>query len=676
MKNMVKIMSKRFFAIVFISAFFLSCKQEAVLYVSPTGNDTSRGTKSEPLKSMDGARLTVRNLLKENPKRKITVYFSGGTYPMVSPVKFSAEDSGSTSFPVVYKAIEDETPVFSGSIPLRKWKLLDDNKLIDKLAAGIHQHIYVADLKEAGIAHWGDPIDAGKRPELICNGQVQTLARWPNESFIKSGAVKGKTPLPPNYLSRYGTEEGIFEYIDTYQNRWANEPDICLGGYWFWDWSEEYQKVSQWDTLTHTVLIKEPYHLYGYRDSLRYFGLNLFCEIDQPGEWYLNRNTGKLYWYPPEETDPLKATVSLTNFSDPYMVEMEDCSNVTLDGLTFMEGRGSAILIKGGTNNLLTGCRIERFGRDGIHIQGGSTHGVSGCYLSTFGYGGMKIKGGDRKTLTPGNHFVEHTVIEHFSLFKRTYEPAIHLDGCGMQIANNLFRHSSSSAMRLEGNDFIIEYNEVNHVVNESDDQGGIDIYYNPSYRGIIIRYNHWADIKGGTHHGAAGIRLDDMISGVLIYGNLFERAGALNFGGVQIHGGKDNIVENNIFYQCPSAVSFNPWGEKRWLSQLDNPVIQKKLYKDVDILSEVYQRKYPELKHLRENPDANTITNNLIIDCQEKFANLNQSQTETNNITLQSEDRGIKAFCEKEILDQYGLQPIPVEKIGPKNNRWLTKAL
>ena len=57
--------------------------------------------------------------------------------------------------------------------------------------------------------------------------------------------------------------------------------------------------------------------------------------------------------------------------------------------------------------------------------------------------------------------------------------------------------------MRLEGNDFIIEYNEIAHVVNESDDQGGLDMWNNPSYRGNIIRYNRWSDIQGGTNHGA-----------------------------------------------------------------------------------------------------------------------------------------------------------------------------
>jgi len=222
----------------------------------------------------------------------------------------------------------------------------------------------------------------------------------------------------------------------------------------------------------------------------------------------------------------------------------------------------------------------------------------------------------------------------------------------------------------VEGNDFVIEYNEVSQVVNESDDQGGIDIFYNPSYRGIIIRYNHWSDISGGTLHGAAGIRFDDMISGMLVYGNLFERCGAVHFGGVQIHGGKDNRIENNVFYECPFAVTFSPWSEKRWLESLDSEVIRKKIYSDVDINSAIYQQKYPELKDIRINANVNSITDNLMISCPQMFRGLRNDQIVRNNTELEANGQSIESFCTKEILSKYGLQPIPVEKIGPKKNR------
>jgi hypothetical protein len=652
--------------------FFVSCSEGVKLYVSPDGDDSHAGTKSSPLQTLEGARNAVRAARKTHLDKTVTVYFKGGVYSLEQAVKLTGEDSGREQSPIIYKAMKGETPVFSGSKALVKWTKPDDAQMLDRLSPAVRDKVYVTELQTAGITDFGDPTDAGKRPELVCNGQLQTPARWPNAGFVHAGVAKGASVLPETYIKVHGTKEGIFEYLDAYQDKWAQEEDVRLNGYWYWDWKDEFQKVAVWDAGQRTVRVCEPYHSYGYKDGLRYFGLNLFCEIDTPGEWYLNRTTGRLYWYPPEGIDPNRAEVSLTCFGEPYMLEITDCAYVTFEGLTFREGRGSAVIISGGTHNLLSGCRIERFGRDGVHIAGGTHHGASGCYLSTFGHGGFKISGGDRKTLTPCEHFVEHTVVENFSLFQRTYEPAVHLDGCGMRIANSRFRYSSSSAMRLEGNDFIIEYNEVSHVVNESDDQGGIDMWYNPSYRGVVIRYNRWSDITGGTRHGAAGVRFDDMISGMYVFGNLFERCGARDFGGVQIHGGKDNRIENNVFYDCLCAVSFSLWGEKRWLETLDRELTRKKIYQDVDIRSDIHQQKYPELKDIRINADVNTITDNLIISCKQVLCNSGDKQIVRNNTELSAGDKSIEDFCTKEELAKYGLQPIPVEQIGPKANRWI----
>jgi hypothetical protein len=652
--------------------FLTSCKGEMQLYVSPGGDDSHAGTRTEPLRTFEGAQRAVRVALKKNPGQKITVLFRDGEYPVEQALSLTAEDSGTPDAPVVYRAADGETPVFTGSKALASWTKADDAEVLKRLDAPVRDKIYVTDLRTANITDFGDPTDVGRRPDLICNGRLQTLARWPDTGFVRAGRAKGATPLPETYIGKYGTREGVFEYTDPVQDRWADEEDARLGGYWYWDWSDEFQSVERWDAATRTAYLREPFHNYGFRDSLRYFGLNLFCEIDRPGEWYLNRATGKLYWYPPEGTDPAQADVRLTCFAAPYMLTADGCSHLTLEGLTFRDGRGTALLIRGGAHNLLSACRIERFGRDGVHIEEGAEHGVTGCCLSTFGHGGFKISGGDRRTLAPAGHFVEHTVVENFSLFQRTYEPAVYLTGCGARIANNRFRNSSSSAMRLEGNDFVVEYNEVSRVVNESDDQGGIDMWYNPSYRGIEIRYNRWSDISGGTRHGAAGIRFDDMISGMLVYGNLFERCGAHDFGGVQIHGGKDNRILNNVFYHCPFAVTFSPWSEERWLRALDSPEMQEKIYSRVDINSEIYQQKYPELKNLRQGINANTVADNLIISCDNVFRNPQNSLTARNNTELDSRGKPLESFCTDAELAKYGLQAIPLAAIGPKNNRWV----
>jgi hypothetical protein len=655
--------------------FLFSCtfgEKGSKLYISTSGNDNNSGTKEAPFYSLEKARDMVRLIRKENPGETVTVYIKGGTYSIENPLIFTSEDSGTEDAPVVYKAVDGEEPVFTGSRELKNWKLSDNSDKLEFLPAEVRKKIYVTDVNAAGITDFGDPTEIGKRPELFCNGELQTLARWPNEGFVNAGLVKGVTELPKDYRKIRGTKEGVFEYLDNRQNRWANEKDVRLGGYWYWDWGDEFQKVEKVDTGSKILHISEPFHTYGYRDSLRYFGLNLFCEIDRPGEWYLDRSDGLLYWFPPVGVDPNQAKVTLSAFNAPFMVEMKNCSNVTLQGLAFQESRGSAVLIRNGENCLISDCRIERFGEDGIHIEEGTGHGISGCLLRTFGCGGMSVRGGDRKNLVPANHFVGNTVVENFSLFKRTYEPAVYVNGCGIRINNNRFRYSSSSAMRLNGNDITVEYNEISHVVNESDDQGGVDMYYNPSYRGVVIRYNRWSDIRGGTLHGAAGVRLDDMISGVTVSGNIFERCGALHFGGVQIHGGKDNTIENNLFYDCFAAVSFTPYGEKRWLENLDSPVIKKKIYEDVDIRSDLYQSRYPELKNIRENIDVNTVKNNLLVGCENDYLRSSEKQVFENNTSVGTNGKTLEAFCSPEILEDYGLQPIPVGKIGPKNNKWI----
>ena len=670
------LMKVKFFFVIICSAFFIisgcNTKKEVAFFVSPYGDDHNTGARKAPFQTIEKARDAIRIARKGNPELSAVVTIEGGVYHLENPVIFSSEDSGTENAPVVYKAAKGEEPVFRGSCEVKNWQLPGNDEKLEILPSEVRDKVYVADLKAAGISNFGDPTQIGNRPELFCNGQLQSLARWPNTGFVHAGLAKGKTDCPPTYIEKHGTLEGVFEYLGNRQDRWVVENDARLGGYWYWDWSDEFQKVEKVDTRQKNFYLSRPFHYYGYRDSLRYFGLNLFCEIDQPGEWYLDRTDGLLYWFPPEGVDPNQANVSLSVFSAPFMAEIKNCSNITFEGLSFQEGRGSAIFIGSGKNCLLSGCRIERFGKDGIHIDGGVGHGISGCLLQNFGCRGINIKGGDRKTLSPANHFIENTVVEYFSLFKRTYEPAVYAEGCGIRVNNNRFSYSSSSAMRLEGNDFIVEYNEISHVVNESDDQGGVDIYYNPSYRGIVIRYNRWSDIVGGTLCGAAGVRLDDMISGVTISGNIFERCGALHFGGVQIHGGKDNLVENNLFFNCAAAVSFTRWREDRWLEELEKPVLKKKLYEEVDIRSSFYQSRYPELKNIRTGININTIKNNLLVDCNKLFIGGEENEITVNNSSVSSGGKTIEEFCSSGILKKYGLEPIPIEKIGPENNRWL----
>ena len=88
--------------------------------------------------------------------------------------------------------------------------------------------------------------------------------------------------------------------------------------------------------ITKTITTAEPYD-YGNRgmstqQGIIYYAFNLLEEIDQPGEWYLDRNKGVLYIYPP--SDPSKATVEIGMLSEP-MISAKGVSDVRFEGLAF-----------------------------------------------------------------------------------------------------------------------------------------------------------------------------------------------------------------------------------------------------------------------------------------------------------------------------------------------------
>src|SRR5208282_3035107 len=86
--------------------------------------------------------------------------------------------------------------------------------------------------------------------------------------------------------------------------------------------------------------------------------------------------------------------------------------------------------------------------------------------------------------------------------------------------------------------------------------------------------------------------------------------AGRAGFGGLQIHGGKDNIVTNNIFAGNRTAISLSPWKEKRWRDYTA---------KSLDgIDAPLFLARYPELAKLSDDYNVNLIRSNLVYDCQE----------------------------------------------------------
>ena len=213
---------------------------------------------------------------------------------------------------------DNETLVISlpaGSLSLTRPLVLEDAHDLIIEGSGNHETVLSGDI---AVVHWKrdaarpgvlvaalpDSVDLGcasgrqHRIDLYCDGHRQQLARWPNEGFTAAGRALGSTDVGDTWIHIHGSREGIFEYVDDRIDNWTREKDAFLHGYWYWDWAEESHHIETIDTLRKSISVMKPYHDYGYRDGLRFYGYNLLCELDADGEYYIDREDRLIYWKP------------------------------------------------------------------------------------------------------------------------------------------------------------------------------------------------------------------------------------------------------------------------------------------------------------------------------------------------------------------------------------------
>jgi len=445
----------------------------------------------------------------------------------------------------------------------------------------------------------------GDRLELFFQDQPMTVARWPNTGFVKIVDV-----VEQNYESRgrKGSKTPKFYYDGDRPARWAGEKDVALHGYWFHDWSDQRQKIASIDTEKRIITLAPPAHGYGYRKNQWYYAFNALAELDAPGEWYLDRAAGRLYFLPPAPIGQGTAVVSVLS----NLVVMLDATNVTVRGLVFEAAQGTAITGRNGHHNQIVGCVIRNVGSRAVQMSGGTAHRVADCDIHGTGDGGIGLTGGDRKTLTPAGHVAENNHIHHYARWHRMYRPAIALSGVGNRAAHNLIHDAPHQAMSFSGNDHLIEFNEIHNVCTESKDAGAIYSGRDWTARGTVIRHNHLHDITGLEGRGCMGVYLDDMLSGITIANNLFSNVTRAAF----IGGGRDCVIEGNIFVDCKPAVHVDAralgWAAK------SVPTTMTQRLNAMPYKQPPWSTRYPRLVNILDDdpaaPKGNVIARNLCI--------------------------------------------------------------
>ncbi len=681
----MKIPNSKFAALFFI--FLLAGTVWSVdFYVSPEGNNNNPGTITKPFGSLEDARDAIRISKQSSglPGEGVTVWIQEGTYSLSQTFELLEEDSGTEQAPIAYRAYKDEKVRIIGgkSIPSCAFKSVTDPAILKRfINDSVRKNVLQADLKALGITDYGKHAQYGHMfpvvpapLELFFNHKVMTLARYPNNGTILIGKIidPGSKPRIGDYSNRGGT----FEYTDSRHSRWTGIDDIWLQGtfrYGYWD---DKIKVESIDTETKQIKLAMP-HAHGLaagKSYHQYVAINILDEIDMPGEWYVDRNSGILYFWPPE--DIKNANIEVSMLEEP-LIALENVSYTTLKDLTIEVGRGIGIYTEGGQNNQIADCIVRNIGTSGILMgqgakrtvsrmiydayndaydgvpvsrrigdlenqiykyttwdrKAGKNHHITGCHVYDTGCGGIYLSGGSKKELIRGNSSVTNCRIHDYNRRNRFHGAGINVDGCGNTVAQNEIYNSDFHGIYVRGNEHLFEYNNIHHVAQNSDDTSAWYIGRDPSDRGNIIRYNFFHHVGKGDKM-VMGVYVDDGSCGAVVFGNVFYKVATR--GSVYSNAGHDLTVENNIFIESygPAVELSSMWYSwaiksiDHYFNKKDG-IYVRRLKKQLDIKQPPYSTHYPELTDWLDlmddgetivgmRPRRNVMKNNVIVNCPE----------------------------------------------------------
>ena len=674
------------------------------VYVSLQGSDDNPGTIGSPFGTIKRAQEEVRKLKKEGmTEGGIAVYIRGGRYFIEESILFEGEkDSGVHGAPVVYRSYPGENVRIIGGKEIKNFKLLTDTKILGVLPEESRGKVWVCDLRSEGINDFGQLLNRGgtgsSNPaalELFFNYRPMQLARWPDEGWERVHDLVTQEGDGGSGSKIF--QNGRFVYSGDRPVKWKGEKDIWTAGYFMREWHKVHTRVTGIDTekkiisLAPDVRWSRGYPLYGMpvvRDMPYYF-YNILSELSVPGEFFVDREEGKLYFYPPGSIEGSDIIVSTLEGS---VIKLDGASNLVFFGLTLEANRRHGIEIEGGRDNLVAATVIRNTGQYAAVVRDGWNHVFAGCDMYHMGGGGIRFETDDEerwKKLIPSGHLVENNHIHHFNRFDGGYRPAVDLRGypVGIRISRNLIHdspHQVISGNQMGFNHNIIEFNEVFDVVHEARDAGAVYIYCSPRCtmsRGNLFRCNFFHHITEHSSpiktHLVAGIYIDALNAGMTMEGNIMYRCTER---AIYVHG-KDNRLENNLLIDNKAGLSI---GDRSWI--LNGVRIPGRIplvegfFRDVRYKQPPWSARYPRMTAFFEDvlplgrTEGNVIERNVNVSGQ--FISSSQTVRMEDNMMRNNRETGSPMFFDAGNMDfrlrpgapvfgETGREPIPFKKIG-----------
>lgn len=550
---------------------------EKAFHVAIDGSDKSGdGSEMNPFQSIERARDEVRKF-NQDMTQDIKVILHAGTYELAETVRFDSRDSASNGYHIVYEATEGEQPVISGGRKITGWTEFQDGIYKTNVGDLRFRQLYVNDTK----AVRARTPNAGE--ELPRTGMK--TGNWTGSTEGQDLRLRIDSKLANGMQARDGAEAIIFSgWAESY----VRLTDFTADGTTTFANMKQEEKAILSQRLYPWLSPSDPYYL---ENDLSF--------LDLENEWYLNNETGDLYYKPAgsiEDMDIIAPAVeTLWEMEGTYDEPIE---NMEVRGIEFkystwlrpndfgqIDMQAGQYNIKEGPNNqqwvgrpkaaVYTACttnlifernRLNHLGATALDLHYGTRSSeIIGNVISDISGNGITAAVFSHEDVEHHNIYnpEESREINRDDLIANNYITRIGTDYYGtvgiaagfpqgLTVRNNLITKlpytgisvgwgwtNQSSAMQYN----YIGYNEISYAMGELCDGGGIYTISNQPNSQIVNNYIH--DIYGGKYPNGlpmAAIYLDEGTLGYEVRDNVLENIGP---GVKRIH---RNATQNQAF--------------------------------------------------------------------------------------------------------------------------------
>lgn len=323
----------------------------------------------------------------------------------------------------------------------------------------------------------------------------------------------------------------------------------------------------------------------GVRAGNRFFVENVREALDAPGEWFLDRANHQLLLLPDNPRFPNLPAIA--GHLDRLITLQGDLPSgrfveyLRFEGFDFRDAEyalttsyytpdSAAIALSAARHCAVENCRFSTLGGYALRLTDGSRDiRFVKNNVQDMGEGGVMLEGND--ATQPKNNLIAGNVMRRLGKIYKHVAGVYVVTGSGNRIAHNTISDvprygislkSPGAGDRSHGN--IVEFNDIRRTNLETHDSGAIELLGRDKQpNGNVIRFNLILDSVGlGTRSDGTlespsftwGIYLDDYSSGTTVSSNIVARN---VLGGFDIHGGRNNLIENNIFVGSRDSAAF-----------------------------------------------------------------------------------------------------------------------